>query len=455
MKDESEFWAEVKHQQRRRRRRIVVLIAGIVLLIPIIIAAAIGIRHVYLGHQIQAELTKIRQEGYPTNVEELNQWYKTPPDGENAADLLVQAYAQFVPPSKEEDAALPIVGEAKLPARNQPLSPEMKKAIADYLAKNAAALELLHKGAGMKACRYPGTLSLLGDMPHLVKVREGARLLRLEGVFLVEENDPKGAVKAVVDGVALGRTLTREPKVISVSTGRAAEVISITGLERLLSRIPFTETQFTELSTSLDASEDNGALLRGWWGERACASSFFEDPSVTTALGGGFFEARYKAMGRWKADHLFLLEAWRETMNVAQTPLPGRLLLAKNLGPELERRVVAGRHAVTAQVFPSVDGFITREARWAAFSRCAQLSLGIERYRLRTGRTPDTLDALVPEYLVAVPQDPFDGQPLRYKQRENGYVVYSLGVNLRDDGGKERVQNEGDTTCDETFTVER
>jgi len=36
------------------------------------------------------------------------------------------------------------------------------------------------------------------------------------------------------------------------------------------------------------------------------------------------------------------------------------------------------------------------------------------------------LAALVPDYLSAVPRDPLDNQPLRFKKFLRGYVVYSI-----------------------------
>ena len=47
---------------------------------------------------------------------------------------------------------------------------------------------------------------------------------------------------------------------------------------------------------------------------------------------------------------------------------------------------------------------------------------------------PDRLDALVPTWLETVPTDPYDGRPFRYDRRRR--LVYSVGVNLRDDGGR-------------------
>ena len=47
----------------------------------------------------------------------------------------------------------------------------------------------------------------------------------------------------------------------------------------------------------------------------------------------------------------------------------------------------------------------------------------------------------------AMPDDPFNGRPLRYKKLVKGYAVYSVGEDGKDDGGDEKK--------DVTFVVER
>ena len=52
--------------------------------------------------------------------------------------------------------------------------------------------------------------------------------------------------------------------------------------------------------------------------------------------------------------------------------------------------------------------------------------------------------------------DLFDNQPLRYRKLPKGYVVYSIGRDLTDDGGKEPPADpKPDDRHDLTFTVER
>jgi len=89
--------------------------------------------------------------------------------------------------------------------------------------------------------------------------------------------------------------------------------------------------------------------------------------------------------------------------------------------------------------------------------RSARTAVAIERYRLaHTNALPESLTDLVPAYLPEVPLDLFDGQPLRYRKLPNGYVVYSIGRDLSDDGGKEPpAYPKSEDRHDLTFTVER
>jgi hypothetical protein len=88
-----------------------------------------------------------------------------------------------------------------------------------------------------------------------------------------------------------------------------------------------------------------------------------------------------------------------------------------------------------------------REAHWAttqATTRVAtirhllQAELALRKYRLETGAYPQRLNDLVPDYMPALPTDPYDasGGPLRYAQTADGYLLYSIGYDRDDDGGR-------------------
>ncbi len=52
-----------------------------------------------------------------------------------------------------------------------------------------------------------------------------------------------------------------------------------------------------------------------------------------------------------------------------------------------------------------------------------------------TGRYPERLADLTPKYAAALPNDLFSGRPLIYRPSENGYLLYSVGINGVDEGG--------------------
>lgn len=67
----------------------------------------------------------------------------------------------------------------------------------------------------------------------------------------------------------------------------------------------------------------------------------------------------------------------------------------------------------------------------------ATVACALERYRLANGEFPPTLDTLVPQFAAKLPHDIITGEPLKYRRTEGGgFVLYSVGFNKADDGGK-------------------
>ena len=63
--------------------------------------------------------------------------------------------------------------------------------------------------------------------------------------------------------------------------------------------------------------------------------------------------------------------------------------------------------------------------------------LAILRYEAETNQFPETLSNLVSKgYLKAIPHDPYSNDSLIYKISEDNFVLYGIGGNFTDDGGK-------------------
>ncbi|MDX9980891.1 MAG: hypothetical protein RBU25_12775, partial [Lentisphaeria bacterium] len=94
-----------------------------------------------------------------------------------------------------------------------------------------------------------------------------------------------------------------------------------------------------------------------------------------------------------------------------------------------------------AMFMPSLDRAHLKATHRDAILRGMALFLAVRAYETEHGAPPETLDALVPDYLPRIPEDPFDGKPFRYLRRNvpglppEAWAVYSIGENFTDEGG--------------------
>jgi hypothetical protein len=87
-------------------------------------------------------------------------------------------------------------------------------------------------------------------------------------------------------------------------------------------------------------------------------------------------------------------------------------------------------------LMPAINGNCAAEDRARARHALEQVGFALVAYQADHRMYPAKLEALVPKYLGAVPQDPCTGEPLRYDRRGDGFLLYSKGTNGVDEGGR-------------------
>src|SRR5262249_767634 len=86
------------------------------------------------------------------------------------------------------------------------------------------------------------------------------------------------------------------------------------------------------------------------------------------------------------------------------------------------------RGSLFLQVLTSWEKLVGGDQRNEALLCSAETALAAERYRLRYGNWPEKLEKLVPEFMTALPPDPFlPGAVLRSQPTDDGMVIYSVG----------------------------
>ena len=78
------------------------------------------------------------------------------------------------------------------------------------------------------------------------------------------------------------------------------------------------------------------------------------------------------------------------------------------------------------------EGFLRVQTK----RRLLTVELAIRLYRIREGADPAALTALTPSILRDSPLDPYTGDPLVYRPSPTGHLLYSVGPDGDDDGGR-------------------
>jgi len=455
--------AEQKSAEKPRRKRKVLRTLLIVL---VVIIACFVVFRLVLRSKLNARLDAIRADGYPATCAEMDAWYTIPESAENAADTFIDSFSHY---NKWEDdqkrKLLPIVGQAELPLRTEPLTEETKALITQYLTDNQQALERLHKGAAIEHSRYPVDLSKGFEalMPDLSNIRGGAFLLKLEAILHAENGKPEEVVDSIKSTFGLARSISKEPILISQLVRIACQALAVSALEHAINRTEFTDEQLVELSQALVNAEDPSAMSRAFVGERCAGLSIFKTPSSKTLklINGGSSSlgvvaiALYKFAGLADMDAIMYVDLMNDYTKAMQLPPHQRQEAASAVDTKFGK--TSRIHVLLHVIMPALSRVTTIDIRTIAQLHTAQVGLAIQRYRLAAGKLPDTLAELIPVYLDAVPKDPFDGKDLRYKKLEASFVVYSIGEDGSDDGGKEkpRKRTRPPAPWDVTFIVLR
>ena len=97
---------------------------------------------------------------------------------------------------------------------------------------------------------------------------------------------------------------------------------------------------------------------------------------------------------------------------------------------------ISPHDALVFALLPGVANWSEHIARTQNAVDLANIACGLEQFHIAHGNYPASLNALVPDFLPALPPDVITGEPLQYHPTPAGsFVLYSVGLNGRDDGG--------------------
>ncbi len=443
------------------------IIAVSVIAFIVVIGGVVTFWRLSLAAHNRARLKAIAARGEPTNSWDLNLSYQAVPDAENAAVAWLNGIGRLTGGASMSSTW----NKFKLPPRGAPVSADQLEFARGIVGSNETALTTFREAAALSKSRYPVDLAggINALLPHLSPMKQVARLLQAEALVAVDERDSRRAIETIKTILAEGRSLASEPLLISQLVSYAVDTIAFNTAEFVLNRLRLNDGELQELSAAFAKADDTNRLICALIGERAIFIGAMQDPQALLASGAGpgssspradaFAELTWSLVrltGFFERDFGFGLDAVTTNIALARLGDPDRFISHTNWDV-VESRARENRYIMSSLLLPGFSKAIARDTDARARARVAQVVMAIERHRLaHNGNLPESTVELAPNLVLKLPADPFDGQPLRFKRLESGYIVYSAGPDAEDDGGKERpAKLKEKERWDTTFIVER
>jgi hypothetical protein len=432
-----------------------VKVAKVLAVLALAIALIIGIFDVVLGRRVEREIMAIKASGAPIAMTELGQ--PKVPDAENGAIIYAEVIEQFTGMVLNPKGGTPLKQmnesddrktiESFVTAEERRRNPGLWDQARLIVVKHRGLIPMIERAASRPECQFAvnwqdGAGALF---PHLSAMRSMPKLLSANALLEARDGDMDEAVRSVELSFKVSRSLKDDPSIIGELVRIAIIKISSQSLREILQYGNLSEAQARRLDSTLSQPGMLPSFDRAMQGERCFGLWGFElirgnSASLPTFLQGSGGTARFPALWNalgdiWRpvsyADELVYLKMINHEAGLMRRPyrdVHDKLELA-DPSTKLPRYAIVSRIMlpVFSRATAARDAGIAEEGG-------SRILVGLQVYNDRYGCYPANLQALKSRLGWVVPTDPFSGKDFIYRPKGNGFVLYSIGENLKDDG---------------------
>jgi hypothetical protein len=313
------------------------------------------------------------------------------------------------------------------------------------------------------------------SMPHLAQAKAASQRLSAAVVMALRDQRGDDAFANLEALINLPARHREEPFLISQLVRCAMIAIAASATWEALHSPHWSDEQLIKLQSAWEAVQTIPQMERAFAMERACVLVEYAKTresmkrlDLMTVPGGASnplealadagnelmqdpaagFESlmdRFPRRWVWKwwncyEDEIWFLQSVQRVLDTSRgttngqpyIPLQTKLETDVQLAGEPPRQFLLSRMLAPETYSKSMDKAMIAETQ----RRIATTAIALKRFERRFNKRPTELSALVPAFLPAVPLDPMDGQPLRYRlSGTNAFLLYSIGLDGADDGG--------------------
>lgn len=390
--------------------------------------------------RLEAELAYLKSKGEPLTLRELVG--PKIPDAENGAVIYEQAFQMMkLPQMQNHVEAITAFDPATTDAQEWvKISPSLAKVQPIFvIAANAQERSKCQFGVDWDA----GAAAVF---PHYADLRNLVRLLAVDVVAKARAGKSEEAINSLKLAYRLNRSIENDPILIGLLVQIVMIRIANNATRSCTEQANFSENSAKMLYDELGKIDLPRGLVRAMQGERALGIWCFNNIGPQGGMMGSGFDptkyvSSYPLRPLFNLDRATYLRLMR--LQVEQSRLSCLEMKRRGITPVLDPNVP--KYAVVSRIlFP-----VFTRARFTTDSAIAEIAiarvwLAICAYKDRFGSYPDSMKELRSKLGWKLPVDPYSGKDLVYARTQDGFTIYSLGPNMKDDGGIEMPSDTSD-----------
>jgi hypothetical protein len=279
-------------------------------------------------------------------------------------------------------------------------------------------------------------------LPHLSPLHSARKLTELNALVALLDGNSAEAVESIQLLLRFSAMLNEEPVLISRRQQDKFDRTAVRLLEAVLRAGELGESELAMLSEQIGARLATVTMKWAQWGERAGFAQMCDE-----LASGRVSPSWFKTVSNLDGTSRSTVPAWLPMFVLRENQIRGTELLTSVIaaGDSFQSKIAAmdrfaaelgnlsRRYSLVKTALGTYKRTVVEVSGGVAHLRSARAALAMERFRLKSGRFPESMTQLVPEHLDAAPVDPFDEKPLRMAPTESGMVIYSVGADLVDD----------------------
>jgi hypothetical protein len=367
-----------------------------------------------------------------------------------------------------------------LPKESHEVTLEQKQRMAEWLTKNEETLELVIAGSEKPYYwqEYQGEEMLSIVLPNLREYRNLVRAVTWRAQLRAEQGRYEDAFADLKSCYRFGQHLKGDKVLIEQLVAIAIEALSVQRLRSILSEHRIDSATLTMLQKDFEHMVAGEGFTMSLAAEKMFIYDEIQRCFTEDWLGGGhLYLSRMRTLdsiGDESApsvrelivESVMAPEAWPRAVRVLffhpdkqQTRETADRVYAfcEVIAQKTPAQIRAEGIDIEEETMKIIEDNVLLAILTPAFGRACELghrnrttvqatitTIALLRYRADKGSYPEDLRQLITAgYLRQLPLDLYTDKPLVYRKTDDSFILYSLGDNFEDDGGKVGTDRQG------------